>query len=73
MAQTPHVFWVKYMLRRITRLEINPSAYATLRLYLNQRIENGDFDINATMVAFRDRSYLDKPMLLVLGVGIILQ
>lgn len=36
---------------------------------LTNPLENGDFSINATIGAFRDRPYLDKPTRLVLGVA----
>jgi hypothetical protein len=36
---------------------------------LNNPVEKGDFSINATIGAFRDRQYLDKPTRLVLGIA----
>ncbi len=36
---------------------------------LTNPLENGDFSINATIGAFRDRPYLDKPTRLVLGIA----
>ncbi len=36
---------------------------------LTNPLENGDFSINATIGAFRDRPYLEKPTRLVLGIA----
>lgn len=36
---------------------------------LTNPLENGDFSVNATIGAFRDRPYLDKPTRLVLGIA----
>lgn len=36
---------------------------------LENPIQNGDFSMNATVGAFRDRQYLDKPSRLVLGIA----